>query len=265
MLGGIGLELVESVPTKKIVNAFDGSDRVLLKCVCLYHFLWNPSLTDFFWGKDMLMMMGGDEYPKRAIGDGRPVVRWASKKVVVGPAELWSETVVPHAEGSYHYLASCSGDLTISSQQTISQSRIQTPIILAVGGFHPKPSNRISATSLWDEKIFCYYQKRQSWAGGNSLRIGGQSSTQAIVACIQEGGSGGGQMVIFKRSAVGNSQHGQVVISAERAVVTLLSKTWPLLQRMMMMKMMIYILWWSVCLFVTKNEHFLVGFHGFSR
>ena len=45
-------------------------------------------------------------------------------------------------------------------------------------------------------------------------------------------------MVIFKRSAVGNSQHGQVVISAERAVVTLLSITWPLLLRMMMMKMM---------------------------
>ena len=45
-------------------------------------------------------------------------------------------------------------------------------------------------------------------------------------------------MVIFKRSAVGNSQHGQVVISAERPVVTLLSITWPLLLRMMMMMMM---------------------------
>ena len=33
----------------------------LLKCVCLYHFLWNPIWTDFFWSKDMLMMMGGDE------------------------------------------------------------------------------------------------------------------------------------------------------------------------------------------------------------
>ena len=49
-------------------------------------------------------------------------------------------------------------------------------------------------------------------------------------------------MVIFKRSAVGNSQHGQVVISAERAVVTLLSITWPLLLRMMMMKMMMMIM-----------------------
>ena len=45
-------------------------------------------------------------------------------------------------------------------------------------------------------------------------------------------------MVIFKRSAVGNSQHGQVVISAERAVVTLLSITWPLL----LLMLMIYIL-----------------------
>ena len=44
-------------------------------------------------------------------------------------------------------------------------------------------------------------------------------------------------MVIFKRSAVGNSQHGQVVISAERAVVTLLSITWPLLLLMLMIKM----------------------------
>ena len=61
MLGGIGLELVESVPTKKIVNAFNGSDKVFLKCFCLFHFLWNPSWTDFFWSKDMLMMMGGDE------------------------------------------------------------------------------------------------------------------------------------------------------------------------------------------------------------
>ena len=61
MLGGIGLEWGESVPTKKIVNAFDSSDRVFLKCVCLYHFLWNPSLTDLFWSKDMLMMIGGDE------------------------------------------------------------------------------------------------------------------------------------------------------------------------------------------------------------
>ena len=49
-------------------------------------------------------------------------------------------------------------------------------------------------------------------------------------------------MVIFKRSAVGNSQHGQVVISAERPVVTLLSITWPLLLRMMMVKMMIMIM-----------------------
>ena len=49
-------------------------------------------------------------------------------------------------------------------------------------------------------------------------------------------------MVIFKRSAVGNSQHGQVVISAERPVVTLLSITWPLLLRMMMMKMIMVIM-----------------------
>ena len=81
---------------------------------------------------------------------------------------------------------------------------------------------------------------------GNYVQVvvsfSGQSSTQAIVACIQEGGSGGGQMVIFKRSAVGNSQHGQVVISAERPVVTLLSITWPLLLRMMMMKMMMMIM-----------------------
>ena len=49
-------------------------------------------------------------------------------------------------------------------------------------------------------------------------------------------------MVIFKRSAVGNSQHGQVVISAERPVVTLLSITWPLLLRMMMMKIMMMIM-----------------------
>ena len=48
-------------------------------------------------------------------------------------------------------------------------------------------------------------------------------------------------MVIFKRSAVGNSQHGQVVISAERAVVTLLSITWPLLL-MLVMKMMVMIM-----------------------
>ena len=49
-------------------------------------------------------------------------------------------------------------------------------------------------------------------------------------------------MVIFKRSAVGNSQHGQVVISAERPVVTLLSITWPLLLRVVMMKMMMMIM-----------------------
>ena len=168
------------------------------------------------------------------------MVRWASKKVVVGPAELWSETVVPHVEGSYHYLASCSGDLTISSQQTISQSRIQTPIILAVGGFHPKPSNRISATSLRDEKIFCYYQKKAMV--GRWWYLEYRWAILNLGNCCQEGGSGGGQMVIFKRSAVGNSQHGQVVISAERAVVTLLSITWPLLLRMMMMKMMMMIM-----------------------
>ena len=49
-------------------------------------------------------------------------------------------------------------------------------------------------------------------------------------------------MVIFKRSAVGNSQHGQVVISAERAVVTLLSITWPLLLLILMMIMMMMIM-----------------------
>ena len=49
MLGGTGLEWGESVPTKKIVNAFDGSDiRVFLKCVCRYHFLRNPTWIDFF-------------------------------------------------------------------------------------------------------------------------------------------------------------------------------------------------------------------------
>ena len=50
-------------------------------------------------------------------------------------------------------------------------------------------------------------------------------------------------MVIFKRSAVGNSQHGQVVISAERPVVTLLSITWPLLLLMLMIKMMLMMIY----------------------
>lgn len=95
---------------------------------------------------------------------------------------------------------------------------------------------------------------------GNYVQVvvsfSGQSSTQAIVACIQEGGSGGWQMVIFKRSAVGNSQHGQVVISAERPVVTLFSITWPLLLRMMMTKMIMMIMMTMIMVSEYSSRHF---------
>ena len=63
-------------------------------------------------------------------------------------------------------------------------------------------------------------------------------------------------MVIFKRSAVGNSQHGQVVISAERAVVTLFSITWPLLLRMMMTKMIMMIMMTMIMVSEYSSRHF---------